>query len=108
MEPTNIPTAPVSQGFDFKEFISFRKMITLQIIQIIYIIGAICITLAALFIMFGGGGMFMYGGGGLASFLIGLIYLVLGNIFFRVWCELIIVFFRINKTLTNIENNTKM
>ncbi len=111
MEPTNItPSASASSGFNWKDFFSFRTMITLQIIQIIYIVMAILITLAALVSIFSGGGYYGFGpmamlGGGPVG---GLIMLVVGNVFLRVWCEIIIVFFRINKTLNNIENNTKM
>ena len=96
-------------------------MITLQIIQIVYAVVAVLITLASLATMFsggrsrggfdefGGGGGFspfsMLGGGG---FLGGLIMLIVGNVAWRIWCELIIIFFRINKTLNNIEINTKI
>ena len=114
MEPTNIaPASPASQGFNFKDFISFRTMITLQIIQIVYVVIAILITIGALFTMFGGhssdygggyGPMSMLGGG----FFGGLVFLVVGNIAWRMWCELIIVFFRINKTLNNIEANGRI
>jgi hypothetical protein len=113
MEPTNIvPATPASQGFNFKDFISFRTMITLQIIQIVYVVIAILITIGALFTMFGGhsdygggyGPMSMFGGG----FIGGLVMLVVGNIGWRMWCELIIVFFRINKTLNNIEANGRV
>jgi hypothetical protein len=37
----------------------------------------------------------------------GLIFLICGNILWRISCELIIVFFRINNTLSNIDANTK-
>ncbi len=102
MEQINVSsTAP--QAFNWKDFISFRSMITLQVIQIVYVVVAILITLGALLSMFGGGyyGPMAYlGGGGVVG---GLIMLVVGNIGWRIWCELVIVFFRINKTLSNIE-----
>jgi hypothetical protein len=119
MEQTNIAhNAPLNQGFNWKDFLSFKTMITLQIIQIVYIVIAILITLGALAMMFGGsrgGGEFggfgnpgvlgLFTGGG---FFAGLIFLVVGNIGWRMWCELIIVFFRMNKTLNNIEINSKI
>lgn len=118
MEQTNVsPATPAPQGFNWRDFFSFKTMITLQIIQIVYIVVAILITIMALATMFGGhssgdlgGG---YGGYGLTSmlggggFIGGLIFLVVGNVAWRMWCELIIVFFRMNKTLTNIEMNGK-
>lgn len=107
---TNTQSNPANKGFNWGDFFSFRKMITLQIIQIVYVIMAIIITIGALIIMFNAGGGNDYGysrsvipGGAFMGFLI----LVFGNISWRMWCELIIVFFRINKTLTDIEVNTK-
>jgi len=125
MEPSNIAQATQpSSGFNFRDFLSFRTMITLQIIQIVYAVVAALITLASLATMFrghsndgfgelGGGG---FGGGGLSPFSLlggggffgGLIMLVVGNVAWRIWCELVIIFFRINKTLNNIEVNTKV
>ncbi|HXB06298.1 MAG TPA: DUF4282 domain-containing protein [Puia sp.] len=115
MEQTNVsPSAPVHAGFNWKDFLSFKTMITLQIIQIVYVVVAILITLAGLAAMFGGnsGGYGAYGGpaslltGG--GFFGGLIVLVVGNIGWRMWCELIVVFFRMNKTLNNIETGQKI
>ena len=120
MEQSNIAHAPQpSSGFNLRDFLSFRTMITLQIIQIVYAVVAILITLASLAAMFGGhssGGFGEYGGGGLSplgllsggGFFGGLIMLIVGNVGWRIWCELIIIFFRINKTLNNIEINTKV
>lgn len=118
MEQTNFSQAhPASSGFNFKDFLSFKTMITLQIIQIVYVVIAILITLSGLAAMFGGGRgdygggfgapgpMALFTGGG---FFGGLIILVVGNIGWRMWCELIIVFFRMNKTLNNIEIGQKI
>ncbi|HVS97128.1 MAG TPA: DUF4282 domain-containing protein [Puia sp.] len=115
MEQTNTTAAPAPQGFNWRDYFSFRSLITLQIIQIVYIVIAVLITLASLATMFGGsrsgdfgggyGPMSMFTGGG---FIGGLIMLICGNIGWRMWCELIIVFFRINKTLNNIEVNGKI
>ncbi|MBN8854192.1 MAG: DUF4282 domain-containing protein [Sphingobacteriales bacterium] len=120
MEQTNVaPASQPSSGFNLRDFLSFRTMITLQIIQIVYVVVAILITLASLATMFGGRsheGIGEYGGGGLSPFSLlggggffgGLIMLIVGNVAWRIWCELIIIFFRINKTLNNIEINTKV
>ena len=115
MEQANVsPAAPVPSGFNWKDFLSFKTMITLQIIQIVYVVVAILITIGALVTMFSGHSSNDLGGyGGAASFLPfsgffgGLVLLVVGNVAWRMWCELIVVFFRMNKTLNNIEDNTK-
>ena len=114
MEQANVnPAAPMPSGFNWKDFLSFKTMITLQIIQIVYVVVAILITIGGLAAMFGGGGG--YGGYGagipffpVSGFFGGLIILIVGNIGWRMWCELIIVFFRMNKTLNNVEINTKI
>ena len=81
-------------------------MIALQIIQILYIIVAALITLAGLAMMFRsnsyGYGSMMPGG-----FFGGLLFVIFGNVFWRLWCEFIIVLFRINRTLSSIDENTK-
>ena len=95
MDQTNTPQA---NGFNWNDFFSFKNMIALRIIQVIYILGAVSITI--------GGLICMFTFGGLLGFFIGLLIIAVGNVFWRVWCELIIIFFRINKTLNNIEANT--
>lgn len=106
MDQQSMQPQTAGNGFNLSEFLSFKKMITLQIIQIVYLVGAILLTLASLAMMFGGSssdyGSLMPGG-----FVTGLIFLVCGNILWRVYCELIIIFFRINKTLGDIEKNTR-
>jgi hypothetical protein len=99
-------------GFNWKDFLSFKTMITLRIIQIVYVVIAVIITLGGLATMFSGGRSSGYGGLGYGSFMPGgffggLLLIVFGNIIWRIWCELIIVFFRINKTLNSIDEKTK-
>lgn len=93
-----------NKGFSWSEFFSFRRMITLQVIQIIYFIIAGLITLGGIITLFSGDSFtgFMPGG-----FFMGMAILIFGNILWRIWCELIIVFFRINNTLSDIDNHTK-
>lgn len=101
---TNVKQAvPGSSGFNWGDFFSFKTLITLKFIQIIYIIGAIFITLAGLFMMFGSS-MMPYGGFMAGGVLMGLLYIVIGNFLWRIWCEIIIIFFRMNKTLGEINN----
>jgi len=102
---TNSPDKRDSSPFSWSDFFSFRRMITLQVIQVIYFIVAGLITVGAITTMFFGKDLpgFMNGG-----FLMGIAILVLGNILWRICCELIIVFFRINKTLAHMDNHTKV
>ncbi len=82
-----------SGGFDISEFLSFRYLITPTIITIVYVIGAVLITLGSLAAM-------AAGGGGLLS---GLLLLIFGNLYWRVLLEFVVVLFRMNDSLGSIE-----
>lgn len=85
------------------DFLSFRRMITPLIIQILFWAGVIINVIAGL-IMIISGATSRYGGGG--EVLIGLLIIVIGPFAVRIWCELLILFFRMNETLSEIRNNT--
>ena len=89
---------------DMKEFLSFRRMITPSIIQIIFWVGSALCVLGGLICMVAGATN-QYGGG--AHVLKGLLTLLLGPVVVRVYCEILIVVFRINDTLTDIRKNTE-
>jgi len=85
----------------FKDFLVFRKMITPIIIQIIFWISVIgCI----------GFGIYMIADPrelGLdyeTGVWVGILIIVLGPLILRIQMELVILFFRINETLTEIKN----
>jgi hypothetical protein len=80
------------------DFFAFRTMITPVIIQIIFWVGV------ALCILFGIG--FIIGGitADARFAVIGFITLILGPILVRIYCEILIIFFRINETLTEIKH----
>ncbi len=85
-----------------KDFLTFRKMITPMVIQIIFWIGiAACIIMGLSGII---GGAIMRGGAG--AVLIGLFTLLIGPLMVRIYCELLIIFFRMNESLDEIKNNT--
>ncbi len=83
------------------DYLSFRKMITPIIIQVVFWIGAVIIALAGLWNIFRGATE--YAGGG-TLVLYGLLTLLLGPLFWRIFCELLVVIFRINETLTEIKS----
>jgi hypothetical protein len=78
------------------DFLRFRRMITPAIIQIVFWIGVVFCAIMGI------GGIVQ---GGMQS-VVGLLTLVLGPFVVRIYCELVILFFRINETLTDIKNNT--
>jgi len=83
-----------------EDFLKFRKMITPVIIQILFWVGVAIAIIGAI-------GMMIYGvasdGQGIMV-LVGLVMLVLGPVVVRIYCELLILFFRMNETLTDIKN----
>lgn len=87
---------------NMNDFLKFRKMITPAIIQVLFWVGAGICVLGGLITM--GTSFGRYGGGG-ASFLGGLMILIIGPIVVRIYCELLILFFRMNETLTEIKNS---
>lgn len=77
-----------------QDFLTFRKMITPIIIQIIFWLGVVGVVITGLVMLFNGA----VGNG--------LLMILLGPIAVRLYCELLIVFFRINDNLREINEKT--
>lgn len=75
-----------------QDYLTFKKMITPMIIQIIFWLGVAATVLMGLYTMF------------TLSFIHGLIMVLVGPIAVRIWCELVILAFRINENLVEIKN----
>ena len=78
-----------------KDFLTFKKMITPMIIQILFWIGVVVVVIGGFVSMFS------------VNFWYGLLSVILGPIFVRLFTELLIVTFSINDSLRIIKNNTK-
>lgn len=86
---------------DFSELLSFRKMITPTIIQILFwVLGGLAV-LVGLFMLIGG----LASRGAGAFVFMGLIYIVLGPIIIRVYCELVILLFKIHEEIVAIRKS---
>lgn len=84
-----------------KDFLAFRTMLTPIIIQAVFWLGAgFCVIIGLIYILTGVG---QYGGG--PNVLKGVLLLFLGPIGVRIYCEILIIFFRINETLTEIKHS---
>jgi hypothetical protein len=83
------------------DFIKFRTMISPVIIQVLFWVGAAMTVIAGLVTM---ATSFGHYGGGAVTFLGGLFMIILGPVVVRVYCELLILLFRVNETLTEIKN----
>ncbi len=73
-----------------KDFLEFRRMITPVVIQVIFLVAVIFIVV---------GGVINIADGRAGR---GALALILGPLAARVYCEVVIVIFRINDTLTDI------
>ena len=84
------------------DFWAFRTMVTPVIIQILFWIGAIlCLIIGAIMVIYGAT---HYQGGQGHYLWKGVLLFVLGPLGVRVYCEILIIFFRINETLTEIKH----
>jgi len=81
------------------DFFSFKRMITPVIIRILFWIGILGSIL--------GGITLILVSEGAAGRVAGILWIILGPLFSRVICELLILQFRIYEILTDIKNNTQ-
>ena len=77
-----------------KDFLNFKKMVTPVVIQFLFWIGVIACVIAGLI-------------GLRQSALQGILTLLVGPLIVRIYCELLIVIFSINDTLTEMKNLLK-
>jgi hypothetical protein len=77
-----------------KDFLNFKKMVTPVVIQFLFWIGVIACVIAGLI-------------GLRHSALQGILTLLVGPLIVRIYCELLIVIFSINDTLTEMKNLLK-
>lgn len=82
-----------------REIFVFETMLTPKIITFVYWLSLFFVVVAGLGTMFGG-----YGGMSFGKFLLGLAIIVGGAIGSRIWCELMIVLFKIHENLKQLAN----
>lgn len=91
----------------FSKYISFDEMITPVIIKIVFWIGVAASVIFGLITAFSGLAVMFspYGGfEGFMMFLGGLLTIVLGVLGVRIYCELLIVFFKMQESLVSINS----
>ena len=81
------------------DFWAFRTMVTPVIIQVLFWVGVMVCIIAGLVMI--GMGLKLPGN---QMVLKGVLLAILGPLGVRVYCEILIVFFRINETLTEIKH----
>ncbi len=94
-------------SFNWKDFVTFRRMVTPIIIQILFWIGVVVVLIGGIIAFFGGliSGIGDGDVGAIFGALLGAPLLtIVGLLLVRLYSELLIVIFRINDTLTDILN----
>ena len=94
------------EGNAMGEYLSFKKMITPIIIQIVFWIGVTVCVVMGIGEIFAGSSE--YSPFGRMPVLIGLATLVLGPLYVRVMCELVIVLFKVHECLHEINKKTPL
>lgn len=84
-----------------KDFFSFRRMITPYIIMIIFWVAIVVLVISLVGASIG---LLSSKSSALFLCLIWPLGLPLGVLVIRIYCELLILFFRMNETLTDIKN----
>lgn len=82
-----------------EKFIKFDKMITPTIIKIVFWIGVAFVVIGSVFTI--AEGMSYYGDP--VNIFMGLLMLVVGPLFVRIYCELLIIMFKMYQTLTEVK-----
>jgi hypothetical protein len=81
---------------DFKDFLAFRRMVAPILLQILFWILVVLNIVGSIYLMTRGS----------YFVLLGLVNLIVETLIIRVIFELLIIFFRMNETLTEIKKNT--
>jgi len=79
------------------DFIKFETMITPAVIQVIFWIAVVIAVIAGIV-------QITHGGVGIIT---GLLTIIFGPLVARIYCEILIIFFRINDHLRAIQHNTQ-
>jgi len=78
-----------------KNVFFFDSMLTPKIITFVYWLALLGVVIGALTVMFAGGAS-------VGRFLMGIVALVMGGVFARIWCELLIVLFKIHENIKKV------
>ena len=84
-----------------KDWLSFDKMIAPIIIKILFWIGSVAFVIYGIVTIINS---FRMSHGAVIAFFGGLLIMILGPIMVRVWCEILIVIFKIHDSLVELKN----
>lgn len=84
-----------------RDVLFFDAMLTPKIITFVYWLLLVFAVVSGFGTMFGG-----FGGFGFSKFLTGIAIIIGGAVGARIWCELLIVLFKINENMKVVAENT--
>jgi uncharacterized protein DUF4282 len=87
------------------DFLAFRKMITPVVVQVIFWLGVIACVGTGLLILSGSSSS-LVAATPVSPQIVGILFLVVGPLLIRFYCELLIVLFRMYDSMRAIERNT--
>ena len=93
-----IDYASLPGPFNFADFLTFKTMIAIPVIMVLFWIGVASTVITGFRTMFHGG---------FGSFCVGVAIILFGPFIVRIQCEFLIVIFRINETLTEMQKDLK-
>lgn len=99
--PSSRPSPPASAD-TLSDYLAFRRMITPIIIQILFWIGAVLSSMGGIFLMIASIQI-----ENVSGIFVGFFTMLLGPLIVRIYCELLIVLFRMNETLTEIRSELR-
>lgn len=82
-----------------QDFLNFNKMLTPTIIKVIFLVGSVLSVIGGLFVMVAGAQQ-PYGGG--VAVFMGFLMILFGPFVTRVYCELLIVQFKMHEALDKL------
>ncbi len=97
--PLDYGMFPPRGEFNWSDFFAFKTMIAIPVIMVLFWLGVAWSIIAGIAMMFRVGG--------LSGFCTGVAVILFGPFIVRIYCEFLIVVFRINETLTEIHNTLR-
>ena len=97
--PLDYGMFPPPGQFNWSDFFAFKTMIAIPVIMVLFWLGVAWSIIAGIITMFSGRGF--------AGFCAGIAVILFGPFIVRIYCEFLIVVFRINETLTEIHNTLR-
>jgi hypothetical protein len=85
--------------FEWWDFLTFKTMIAIPVVIVLFWAGVVMAIVAGIVEMFSGHGFY--------GFCTGVATILFGPLIVRIYCEVLIVVFRINETLTEIVNTLR-